>query len=70
MIMSGFAGCEVAMFDGTLSFESGSSDDCKHSEGFPTCGVLQAGGEIAGREQRRGTVNAHVVSHSKYTDVF
>lgn len=34
MIMSGFAGRKVAMFDSTLSSQSGFSDDCKHSEGF------------------------------------
>lgn len=54
MVMSGFAGREVAMFDGTLSFESGFSDDCKHSEGFSTCWVQKAGRGRAGREQRCG----------------
>lgn len=39
MIMSGSAGSEVAMFDGTLAFESGFSDDCKDSEGFSPCRV-------------------------------
>ena len=39
MIMSGLAGCEVALSDGTLSIGSGSSDDCKHSEGFSNCRV-------------------------------
>lgn len=40
LIMSRFAGFEVdeAGFESTLSFEW-FSDDCKHSEGFSSCGV-------------------------------
>lgn len=34
---------EVAVSDAPLSSHTALLDDCKHSEGFTSCGVLQAG---------------------------
>lgn len=49
----------------SLPFRNGSLDDCKHSEGFTSRRVLQAGRRDKGRERRCGTtVNGQDVLHS------
>lgn len=55
-VISRFTGFEVAESDAPLPFQVVWLDDCKHSEGFTSCGVLQAGRRQEGKDQRWGEV--------------